>query len=185
MEDRINLNVGEQIKFCLLGQFHDTWDLLFYHLRTLSNEECFWRPGSQGPHIFQDESGQWRGDWPVGEHYDTGPASIGWISWHINMWWSMLLNHSFGDQSLQIKDVTWPDDANALRTRLLQLRNEWVDSLQKLEEKELMATTRSRWPWQNKQFSGIIGWANMELMKNAAEVGYIRYLYSQREKNLT
>lgn len=182
MIDQTNSILGEQIKICLLYQFHDAWDFLSYHLQTLSTEECFWRPASEGPHVFQDESGEWRADWPVEEHYDTGPASIGWISWHSNMWWSMVLNHSFGDQSLQIKDVTWPGNVNALRSRLLQLRNQWVDSVQQLEETDLMATTRCRWPVQNKPFSIIVGWANSELMKNAAEFGYIRYLYTQRKE---
>lgn len=184
MLDQKNSNSieGEQIKICLLNQFHDTWQLLTYHLQTLSTEECLWRPSKQGPHIFLGEDDQWRGNWPVKEQYDTGPTSIGWISWHIIFWWSMVLNHSFGDQSLQVKDVTWPGDADSLRARLLELRNEWVEAIKKLAGKELMAKTKTRWPVKDKPFSAIVGWANMELMKNTAELGYIRFLYTQRKE---
>ena len=178
--DQNDLNVGEQIKICLLNQFHDIWDLLTYHLQTLTTEECLRRPGSKGPHIFQDKNGQWHGNLPEREDYDIGPPSIGWVSWHIIFWWSMVLNHSFGHQSLKIKDVNWPGDANALRSCLLKLRNSWVEEIQKLDGSDLLGQTRSRWPVQGRPFSAIVGWANMELMKNAAELGYIRYLYTQR-----
>jgi hypothetical protein len=86
-----------QVKTCLLNQFKDVWNLLSYHLQTLSTAECLWRPGKEGTHIFQDANGHWRGSLPEREDYDIGPSSIGWISWHIIFWWSMTLNHSFGD----------------------------------------------------------------------------------------
>ena len=92
----------------------------------------------------------------------------------------MALNHSFGDQTLDVKDVTWPGDADSLRTRLLDLRNEWVEAIETLDGKELMSKTKTRWPVKDKMFSGIVGWVNMELMKNTAELGYIRFLYTQR-----
>ena len=176
-------NESEQIKICLLNQFHDVWQLMTYHLKTLTVEECLWRPGREGPHIFQDESGNWRGDLPKREDYDIGPPSIGWVTWHVIFWWSMVLNHSFGDQTLQLKDITSPDGVDALRTRILELGNEWVEAVQTLDGKEMMATTKTRWPFQNKPFSAVVGWVNMELMKNTAELGYIRFLHSQRRSH--
>ena len=59
--------VGEQIKICLLNQFQDTWQLLTHFLQTLTTEECLWRPGREGPHIFQGDDGKWRGNWPERE----------------------------------------------------------------------------------------------------------------------
>jgi hypothetical protein len=33
---------------------------------------------------------------------------------------------------------------------------------------------------QDRPFSDIVGWLNVELMKNAAEIGYARFLYAVR-----
>ncbi|WP_317987833.1 hypothetical protein [Hyalangium gracile] len=39
---------------------------------------------------------------------------------------------------------------------------------------------RTRWPFQDRPFGDVVAWANMELTKNASELGYARFLYAVR-----
>jgi hypothetical protein len=36
------------------------------------------------------------------------------------------------------------------------------------------------WPFSGRPFADAVAWANAELMKNAAEIGYARFLYAVR-----
>lgn len=38
----------------------------------------------------------------------------------------------------------------------------------------------SRWPFNDRTMADVIGWATVELAKNAAEIGYARFLYAVR-----
>ena len=150
-----------------------------YHLEGLTTEECLWRPARVGLHVQQDPDGSWRADWPDREGYDIGPPSIGWITWHINFWWSMTLNHSFGDATLTREQVTWPGSADAVRARINQLKDEWREAVSGLGEDDLARARYTRWPMQDRPFGDIVGWLNVELMKNAAEIGYARFLFAR------
>lgn len=163
----------------LEDQLNTAWKLLDLHLADLSDEECLWRPAARGPHVVHD-SGTWRAEWPETEDYATGPPSIAWLTWHIGFWWSMALDHSFGDRTLRREDVTWPGSAEATRVWLTGLHDEWVSALAGLAAEELASTERTRWPFTDRPFHQLAGWLNLELMKNAAEVGYCRFLYATR-----
>jgi hypothetical protein len=45
---------------------------------------------------------------------------------------------------------------------------------------DLVSTARTRWPFRERPFGDVIAWVNVELTKNAAEVGYARFLYATR-----
>ncbi|HYO70149.1 MAG TPA: hypothetical protein VEU33_29140 [Archangium sp.] len=49
---------------------------------------------------------------------------------------------------------------------------------QEAEDEELRSAQRTRWPFQDRPFGDVIAWANVELTKNAAELGYARFLYA-------
>ena len=53
-------------------------------------------------------------------------------------------------------------------------------ALADLTDDDLRSTERTRWPFQDRPFGDLIGWANVELTKNAAEIGYARFLYAVR-----
>ena len=109
----------------LRRQFKTAWTLTELHLAGLDTEECLWRPAAQGMHVHRAPDGTWRADWPEHERYDLGPPSIAWITWHIGFWWSMVLDHSFGEGKLAREAVTWPGTADGVREWLGTLRNEW------------------------------------------------------------
>jgi hypothetical protein len=164
----------------LIRQLDTAWQLARYHLDGLSTEECMWRPAKVGLHVRQTTDGTWAADWPDHEGYSIGPPSIAWVTWHLGFWWSMVVNHSFSDGTLTREDVRWPGDADAVRAWITRLHDEWHAALSELDAVDLQSTQRARWPFQNRPFGDVVAWANIELTKNAAEIGYARFLYAVR-----
>jgi hypothetical protein len=162
----------------LIRQFEMAWKLTSYHLDGLTTGECLWRPAHQGLHVYQVPDHGWRADWPEREDYDIGPPSIAWLTWHMGFWWSMVLNHSFGDGTLTREDVMWPGNADDVRQWLDRLQAEWQAAIEQLSDDDLQSTQQTRWPFQDRPFGDVIAWANVELTKNAAEIGYARFLYA-------
>jgi len=166
----------------LRRQFDTAWALTEYHLQGLTTEECLWRPASQGLHVHPLEGGGHRIDWPDRESYDLGPASIAWLTWHLGFWWSMALDHSFGNATLTQGQVHWPGSGELTRAWIVDLSQRWRQHLDTLTDAELRSHERTRWPLTDRPFGDIVAWANVELMKNAAEIGYARFLYAVRPR---
>lgn len=166
----------------LIRQFETAWKLTSFHLDGLATEECLWRPARTGLHVQQASDGKWRADWPDHEGYDIGPPSIAWLTWHLGFWWSMVLNHSFGDRSLSRENVTWPGNADDVREWLGELQQEWRAVLEQVTDNDLRSTRRARWPFQDRPFGEVVAWVNVELTKNAAEIGYARFLHAVSAK---
>jgi hypothetical protein len=116
----------------LLRQFETASKLASYHLDGLTTDECLWRPGRVGLHVHQAADGTWRADWPEHEGYDIGPPSIGWLTWHIGFWWSMVIDHAFGDATLSRERVMWPGTAEEARARISVFGREWRGTLERL-----------------------------------------------------
>lgn len=172
--------VSDSAKDCLLRQFEIAWKLATYHLEGLTTEECLWRPADRGLHVVEDAEGRWRGEWPDHEGYDLGPPSIAWLTWHIGLWWSMTLDHSFGAGTLERKDVVCPGSADAARRWIADLSGEWRRRIEGLGDDDLQSTARTRWPFGSRPFGDVVAWVNIELTKNASEIGYARFLYGSR-----
>ena len=172
----------DEARSYLMRQFETAWKLANLHLEGLSTEECLWRPAPEGLHVKQDPDGRWRADWPDREGYDLGPASIAWITWHMGFWWSMVLNHSFGDGALLRENVTWPGNPDGVREWLGRLQGEWRIALEGMTDEDLRSSRRTRWPFQDRPFGDVVAWLNVELTKNAAEIGYARFLYAVRAR---
>jgi hypothetical protein len=162
----------------LTRQLETAWKLASFHLDGLTTEECLWRPARVGLHVHRDPAGEWRADWPDHEGYDIGPPSIAWLTWHVGFWWSMALDHSFGDGTLARERVTWPGSAAAVREWIARLEQQWRQSVGPLTDDDLRSTERTRWPFRDRPFGDVLAWANVELTKNAAEIGYARFLYA-------
>lgn len=164
----------------LLGQFDIAWALARYHLDGLTTEECLWRPAQRGPHLVEEPDGVWRADWPDHEGYDLGPPSIGWVTWHICFWWAMVRDHSFGTATLTREAVTWPGSADRVRATIQAHAADWRAALEALTEDQLTSAERTRWPFTGRPFADVAAWVNIELTKNAAELGYGRFLFALR-----
>ncbi|MHB1329258.1 MAG: DinB family protein [Gemmatimonadales bacterium] len=172
--------MGDTPRQYLLRQLDLAWMLASYHLETLTTEECLWQPGPRGLHLRQSESGGWVADWPDRESYDIGPPSAGWITWHMLFWWSMVIDHSFGQGRLARQDVVWPGTAEGVRAQLTELHRVWRDRVEVLADSEIDSVERTKWPFPERPFGDVVAWATVELTKNAAELGYVRFLYGSR-----
>lgn len=164
----------------LLRQLDTAWKLARHHLDGLTTEECLWQPAARGLHVRRRDDGAWLADWPDREDYGIGPPSIAWTSWHMAFWWSMALDHSFGDGSLTRESVAWPGSADAVCRELTRLHDAWRSSVAVLSEDALRNDVRTRWPFRDRPFADVVAWANVELVKNASEIGYVRFLYAVR-----
>jgi hypothetical protein len=159
-------------------QFEVAWKLASLHLQGLTTEECLWRPADMGPHVHQLSDGSWCADWPDREGYDIGPPSIAWLTWHVVFWWSMVLDHSFGDGTLSRENVPWPGNGDKVRETIDWLHREWEQRLEQLSEPDLQSRHWTRWPFHDRPYGDVVAWVNIELAKNAAEIGYARFLYA-------
>src|SRR2546426_4806610 len=68
------------------------------------------------------------------------------------------------------------------REWLGRLQRQWQVVLDRICDDDLRSAQRTRWPFQNRAFGDVIAWVNVELTKNAAEVGYARFLYAVRQR---
>ena len=167
----------------LLRQLDTAWALTRYHLDGLTTAECLWRPAAQGLHVSRMGAPlRWIADWPEHEGYSLGPPSIAWTTWHIGFWWSMALDYGFGAGTLKREDVAWPGDADGVRAWLGGLHDRWRAAVEGLTDVDLEDSALTRWPIPGRPFGDVVAWVNLELMKNAAEIGYARFLYAVREK---
>jgi hypothetical protein len=164
----------------LIRQFEMAWKLTTFHLAGLTTEECLRLPARKGLHVHRVPDGEWRADWPDHEGYDLGPPSIAWLTWHLGFWWSMVLDHSFGDGALLREHVLWPGNADEVREWLGRLHAQWRRVLDQVSDADLRSARRTRWPFQDRPFGDVVAWVNVELTKNAAEIGYARFLYAVR-----
>jgi len=162
----------------LTRQFETAWGLTRLHLDGLTTEECLWRPAEEGLHVHRLPDGGWRPDWPDHERYDLGPSSIAWLTWHLGFWWSMVLDHSFGEGRLAREEVTWPGTADGVRRWVGGLQEEWRSVLEGATDDDLRSAKRTRWPFRDRPFGDLVAWVNIELAKNGAEIGYVRFLHS-------
>ena len=177
-----NLPVAGDARDYLIRQFETAWKLTSFHLDGLTTAECLWRPARDGLHVHHDPHGKWRADWPTHERYDIGPPSIAWLTWHIGFWWSMVLDHSFGAGTLARENVTWPGNANDVRGEIDRLKGEWQNVLERVTADDLRGTKRTRWPFRDRPYGDVLAWVNIELTKNAAEIGYARFLYAVSDR---
>lgn len=181
MMGKTNQGQADDLRNLINFQFDISWQLLEYHLNGLDNEECLWKPQDRGLHV-NYKDGKWCADWPESESYDLGLPSIAWLTWHIIFWWSMTMDYSFRNGTLTKEDVQWPGSITAVKERINNLRDEWKESVAGMSGRELLRSNRTHWPLENRPFYEVAAWLNLELMKNASEIGYCRFLYASQNR---
>ena len=92
----------------------------------------------------------------------------------------MVLDHSFGEGTLARESVAWPGSADGVRAWIGGLQEQWRSMLDRITDAELQSAERTRWPFQDRPFADVIAWATVELNRNAAELGYARFLHGVR-----
>ncbi len=137
----------------------------------LSDAACLWLPGGQGVSVHRASDNRWVADWP-GEEVDGPPpvASVGWLTWHVQWWWSGAIAGALGVPGPDRDEVSWAGDADSVRAELAKLAGTWSDVLDRTHAAELDSPTsypieavQPRWR--------LYAWVNFELTKNLAEIG--------------
>jgi hypothetical protein len=68
--------------------------------------------------------------------------------------------------------ILWPGSADNTRTELGRLAREWQEMLGDADDSDLERPTDYPWP-DPRPLHRLLGWANLELMKNVAEIGVV------------
>lgn len=170
-----------QIKENILFQLDMCWQLYLYHTKNLEEKEALWSFSPTALQVRKQDDG-WLIDWPESEGYEIGPSSIAWIMWHIIYWWTTALDCNFGDGTLNKEDIPWPGNVEKAKETIKLLHDKWVSKLSKLSDEEYLLKQYAKWPLKDRNFADIALWLNGELMKNAAEIGYGRFLYATCKK---
>ena len=160
----------------LRWQFALTWKLAGVHLPALTDESCLWKPAPGSWTVRQPSDGRWHADWADAEPDPAPPPTIAWLTWHLMWWWSGLLAAVRHETPRAHHEVEWPGNADAVVRRLDALSTEWSNVLTGLAESDLERPLT--YPWREpRPLRLAIAWANSELMKNVAEIGYVRHLF--------
>lgn len=165
-------------KAVLIRQLGTAWSLAELHLSGLGDEEVLWEPARHGPRVHEVD-GRWVSDWPDDETYGAGVPTLAWLQWHIGMWWSIATDRAFGSGHLVRGSIPWPGSADAARAWLTSLHHDWMHRIIELNDDDLDGRSAT-WPLSSGRFGDVVAWVNAELMKNAAEMGLLRFLYASR-----
>lgn len=63
------------------------------------------------------------------------------------------------------------------------LGDHWRSLLKSSSDITLRQICENSWPVPNSSLDSIAAWLNVELMKNAAEIGVVRFLYATRHSH--
>lgn len=172
-----------EIKENILFQLDMCWQLYLYHTDKLEEAEALWAFSPTSLHVRKQNDG-WCIDWPESESYEIGPSSIAWIMWHIIYWWTTALDCNFGNGVLKREDIPWPGSVEKAKITIELLHDKWVSKLNDLSDSDYQLKHYAKWPLADRNFADIALWLNGELMKNAAEIGYGRFLYATCTKQV-
>lgn len=171
----------DNLREALTFQLNMAWQLFEMHLTNLEEEECYWKPRTNGIYV-EKINENWSIAWPEKEDYEIGPPNIAWTLWHMTYWWRMAIDYNIGDGKLTKEEVQWPGNIEKTKAEIKRCYEKWMEVLETLPDEEFTSRTRTKWPFTEKPFHDVAAWLNVELMKNASEIGYIRFLYATREK---
>lgn len=160
----------------LRRQFDLAWALTDLHLSALSDGDHLWEPGPLVWTVHEDSAGRW---WPDFAEVEPDPMpvpTIGWLTWHMIFWWSTALAHLEGQRPTPRTEIDWPGPTEAVR-RIRALHARWSGLLENLTDAELFAPATFPWgPDSGRTLADMALWLNVELTKNAAEIGQLRLL---------
>ena len=170
----------------LRWQLDVSWSLLAMHLGQVTDEEALWEPASNCWNVRQKPDGTWAADWVVPEPEPAPVPTIAWVMWHIGLWWDQAYAQCFGEPGASAKEfdwseaaasTPWPGDVASAVKQINECHDRWSRALGSLTEEDLNSTERTRWFADGSLSLGhVLAWANVELMKNAAEIGALRLL---------
>lgn len=161
-------------------QFDLAWALADLHLSALTDDDWFWEPSEVVWTLHKDGAGRWSPDWADTEPDPIPVPTIGWISWHIIYWWSAALDQLAGRPPRPHTEIVWPGTAETI-PEIRSLHARWHELLATLTPADLAAPSAFPWgPEADRSVADTLLWLNVELTKNASEIGMLRMLRATR-----
>lgn len=159
------------------SQFEVIWKLSQRILPKLTNDDYFWEPVLGSWSMRKNPKRGWKVDITIPEPEPAPTTTIAWLTWHIQWWWSSFFAVYDKNKPIEISEVVWPGNASEMNTMLDELHGRHETLLASMNEAAL--SEMFEFPWQEpRQFRFALGWVNIELMKNVAEIGQV-YNYKQ------
>lgn len=158
------------------------WRLARETLAGITVDECLWKPGPGSWGVERRPDGGWEVDWEVPEPEDLPPPGLGWQLWHVAWWWSMVLDHSFGEGALTRETFEWSGPERGF-DQIESLHGRWSALLAELHPEQWSSVELTRWPYRgDRPFAQLAGWVNLELMKNVGEMHLTRGYYRSSDE---
>lgn len=154
----------------LTWQFRMTWSLgRDFWLPALTDDLLLWRQAPSAASMRFGTDGTWQPDWDE-DPDPVPPATAGWLTWHIQWWWTSAIASFRGEPIPERESIRWPVTADAVRTTLSELADTWHSMLEVLDDSLLERPAAFPWP-DPRPVRHLVAWVNSELMKNLAELG--------------
>lgn len=168
----------------LAGQTGIAGALFEHHAAGLGDGEALWEPAQPAWTVRRGDDGRWAADWQVPEPDPVPATTIAWTLWHIDYWWTTVLEHCFGDGAPDRAEIRWPGSAADAIDRVRALHERWDRALREAGEGALDSGERTA---ELPLFAGmgltlgqVAAWVPVEFTKNTAEIGAVRHLYALR-----
>lgn len=172
-QDQIALASWPDILAEYRWQFRMGWSLATdFYMTGLTDEICLWMPHSSASTVRPLADATWEADWsepPPGEPWHS---SVAWLTWHIQWWLTSALAEARQEEVPERTAIRWPGTADGIRVELERLANAWRTMLDDAVDLDPNRPTLFPWP-DPRPFHRLVGWANLELMKNIAEIGIL------------
>lgn len=139
----------------------------------LDEAQALWEPSRNVVTVHHLEDG-WVADWPDEEHPPLPDATIGWLLWHIEMWWTNAADAAEGLPTRTPDRARWSGSTEGV----IAAHDRWLGIL---THHDLDAPVADLMP-EPRPFSFIAAWANFELTKNLAEINQLRIQYGNRHR---
>ena len=155
-------------------QFDLAWRLWEYHASRLEPDDFCWEPAPLCWTMRRSPDGSWVPDFAEVEPDPVPAATIAWLTWHLGWWLGTATDHLTGATPRSRGDVAWPGPGEPTLAWLHDLADSWRSGLATSPGDRPVG-----FPWPPdaaKTTADLVGWVNMELMKNVAEIGQLRIL---------
>ncbi len=130
----------------------------------VSREAALWEPSANVITVHESDEG-WVADWPDEESSPLPDATVGWLLWHIEWWWTDAARVCAGQAALSPAERLWSGSTDGL----VAAKREWDAILHShdldAEVVGLMPTAQPLWY--------VAAWVNFGLTKDLAEINQL------------
>lgn len=169
----------EHIRRLLRDQLAIAWALLEHHLQNVTDEDLMWPPAPLNWTMHRNSNG-WEPDWADTEPLPTPVPTVAWLTWHLGWWWTTATAHLNRSVIPQRKEISWPGTATGTVEWLTRIHADYHTTL--LQQQDLGANSAFPWAGEaDRTLADMAAWVNIELMKNAAEIGQLLILRRAKE----